>query len=167
MTGPNKPSDYLHQGRHDRLLKEMDHDPYHSKVKLAEPTLCPECGAIFHKGRWCWGDAPAGADEHLCPACQRVRDRVPAGFLSASGEFFIEHKAEITHLIHNIEQRQKSEHPLQRIMGSEESADAMEWQFTDAHLARAAGEALHHAYQGELDFQYGDEDILLRVRWHR
>ena len=167
MTGPNKSSDYLHQGRHDRLLKEMDHDPYHAKVKLSEPTVCPECGAVYHKGRWGWGEAPAGASEHLCPACLRIRDRVPAGFLNVSGEFFLAHKEELVHLVNNVEQRQKAEHPLQRIMGSEESEAGMEWQFTDAHLARAAGEALHHAYQGELDFQYGDEDVLLRVQWQR
>jgi len=39
--------------------------------------------------------------------------------------------------------------------------------FTDAHLTHGIGEALRHAYQGELDARYTDEDALLRVSWSR
>ena len=38
---------------------------------------------------------------------------------------------------------------------------------TDIHLARGIGEALHHAYQGELEFHYNPEQNLLRVNWRR
>lgn len=167
MTGPTKPTDYLHQGRKDRLLREMDHDPYKSKRKLPEPTLCPECGALFLKGRWQWAEVRAEAHEELCPACQRVRDRVPAGFLTISGNFFREHKDEVMNLVHNTEEREKAEHPMERIMGTEEQEAGLVVTFTGAHLARGVGEALHHAYQGDLDFKYTEEDIMLRVSWRR
>lgn len=167
MTGPKKSADYLRQERQDRLLREMDHDPYHSKVKLREPTICPECRAVFHQGRWSWSDAPAGAHEELCPACRRIKDRVPAGFLTISGGFFAEHKEELMNLVHNIERRQKEEHPLQRIMDMEEQEDALVFTFTDAHLTRGVGEALHDAYEGDLDFKYTSEDVMLRVSWKR
>jgi len=36
---------------------------------------------------------------------------------------------------------------------------------TDIHLARGIGEALHHAYQGELQYHYNPEQNLLRVNW--
>jgi hypothetical protein len=36
---------------------------------------------------------------------------------------------------------------------------------TDIHLARGMGEALHHAYQGELEYHYNPEQNLLRVIW--
>ena len=52
MTGPKKPSDYLRQRRRERLLRELDHDSYHSKPKVKEPSVCKECGAVFHRGRW-------------------------------------------------------------------------------------------------------------------
>lgn len=167
MTGSRKPADYLREGRRDRLLREMDHDPYHSKVKLKEPTVCKECGALFERGRWSWGDAPAEHHEGLCPACMRIRDRVPAAFLTISGPFFAEHREEITHLIQNYESRERAEHPLKRLMGSEEQPEGMVYTFTDAHLARGIGEALHKAYEGELDYQYTKEDIMLRVTWTR
>jgi hypothetical protein len=38
---------------------------------------------------------------------------------------------------------------------------------TDAHLARGLGEAVHHAYRGDLDYHYADDDTTLRVHWHR
>ena len=69
MTGPHKTSDYLHQGRHDRFLREWQHDTYKSKSKLPEPTVCPECGAVYLKGRWTWAENPGGANEEMCPAC--------------------------------------------------------------------------------------------------
>jgi hypothetical protein len=52
-------------------------------------------------------------------------------------------------------------------MGMEDQEEGVVITFTDAHLTRGAGEALHHAYQGELDFKYTDEDIMLRVNWTR
>lgn len=167
MTGRTKRGDYLRRGRRDRLLRELEHDPYKSKQKLPEPTLCPECGAFFQRGRWNWGEPPADASEHLCPACRRTEDHVPAGLLTLSGDFFQEHRAEIMDLAHNVEHKEKAEHPLDRIMGVEERNGGVEMAFTDAHLARGVGEAIRHAYQGELELQYGREDVLLRAAWHR
>jgi NMD protein affecting ribosome stability and mRNA decay len=162
-----KGKDYLHQERHDRLLRELEHDPYHSKLKIHDPSACTECGAVYHKGRWQWGAAPGETNDTVCPACLRIRDRVPAAFLTLRGDFVTEHKEEIMHLIHNLEEREKAEHPLKRIMAVEEQGEDTVVTFTDAHLARTAGDALHHAYQGELDYQYTKEDIMLRVTWER
>lgn len=39
--------------------------------------------------------------------------------------------------------------------------------FTDPHLARGVGDALHHAYKGELDFAYQAEERILRASWSR
>ncbi len=142
-------------------------DPYRARGKWPEPTQCPECRAIFHHGRWQWGEAAQKAEQHLCPACQRIRDRVPAGELTLAGEFYTAHRQEIMNLIHNAESAARAEHPLERIMDIEEQGDRTVITFTDAHLVHGVGEALRHAYQGELDSRYTDEDALLRVAWHR
>ncbi len=42
-----KDTDISRQGRSDRLIKEQVHDPYMSRAKLPEPTVCPECGAVL------------------------------------------------------------------------------------------------------------------------
>jgi len=153
--------------RHDRLLQEAVHDTYQTKGKLPEPTVCPDCGAVFHTGRWQWLDKPKGAHQASCPACHRVRDGFPAGYVSLAGEFLAAHEAEILQLIQHREAREKAEHPLQRIMDIEKTEHGALVTTTDIHLARGIGEALHHAYQGELEFHYNPEQNLLRVNWSR
>ena len=149
------------------MYAERVSDPYRLRGKWPEPTTCPECGAIFHDGHWQWGEEKERAEEHLCPACQRVRDRVPAGLLTVSGEFFVAHRQEILKLIRNVESKAKAEHPLERIMSLDEHADSAVISLTDLHLAHGIGQALHHAYQGDLDSGYTDEDDLLRITWTR
>lgn len=61
----------------------------------------------------------------------------------------------------------KAEHPLARIMTIEDAADGILVTTTDLHLARDLGDALHHAYQGKLEFHYNDAETRLRVHWHR
>lgn len=153
--------------RKDRRLEEMEHDPYHAAAKLPEPTLCTDCGAVYSHGRWTRAEAPKEAHRTRCPACQRIHDRVPAAFLSLTGDFRKQHRDEVMHLIQNYEQRERTEHPLKRIMSIEDGDEALVVSFTDQHLARGTGEALYNAYQGELDNQYTRSDNLLRVTWHR
>jgi hypothetical protein len=85
--------------RRDRTIQEYQHDTYKLQGKLNEPTVCTECGALFHKGRWTWFPKPAGADEIVCPACLRIRDKSPQGVLTLSGPFLADHKEEIMGVI--------------------------------------------------------------------
>lgn len=157
----------FHPVRLDRLLQEQVHDTYKTRGKLQEPTVCQHCNAVFQGGRWQWGEAPAGAQRETCPACHRQQDRFPAGFITLGGTFFLAHYDEIMHLVHNQEQREQSAHPLKRIIEVEKQGESVLVTTTDIHLARSIGEAVHHAYQGELEFHYNPEENLLRVHWSR
>jgi len=167
MTGLRHAVPTIEKTRSDRLIQELDHDPYHAKLKLSEPTHCPECGAVFRHGRWTRGDAPENADSAICPACQRARDRGPAGFLTVGGAFFADHRDEILQLIHNTIEREHSEHPLKRLMDVEDKGDHVVFSFTDPHLVRGVGHALHSAYKGDLEFEYQQGEILVRATWTR
>jgi hypothetical protein len=155
------------ESRRDRLIQESRHDPYRERGKLAEPTACPECAAVFREGRWCWAAAPADAPRSLCPACQRIRDDYPAGHLTVNGAFAREHREEILGLARNVETREKTEHPLKRIMATREAGDALVITTTDMHLARSIGDSLHSAYDGDLDYEYAKDETLLRLTWTR
>jgi NMD protein affecting ribosome stability and mRNA decay len=167
MSG--KETDVGKHGRQDRLIQERVHDPYMMASKPVEPTVCPECGVVFSGGRWQWQpDAPEAAQKEWCPACQRIRDKVPAGFLTLSGEFFNEHRDEIMSLIRNKEQEQKAQHPMKRLMEIEDQeGGGITITFTDMHLPRGVGQAIERAYKGELDIQYTKEAGILRVYWQR
>ena len=65
--------------RRDRLIRERVHDPYQAREKLPDPTVCRDCGAMYRRGRWIWGSAPADAHVAQCPACHRIQDGYPEG----------------------------------------------------------------------------------------
>ena len=153
--------------RRDRMIQDHEHDPYRARRKPAEPTCCTACGAVFRQGRWRWGAAPADAHRDVCPACHRIRDGYPAGFVTLAGAFAAAHRDEILNLVRNVEEREKSDHALQRIMATEPESDAVVVTTTDPHLARSIGNALYAAYGGELEVHYALEEALARVRWSR
>ncbi|WP_447976903.1 BCAM0308 family protein [Candidatus Nitrospira bockiana] len=154
-------------GRRDRTIQEHEHDSYKLRGKLEEPSVCSQCGAVFHRGRWTWGPAPAEAHQVVCPACHRIRDHYPQGVLTLSGPFLAEHKEEVVGLARNEEAREKAEHPLARIMSIREERETLILETTDVHLPRRIGEALHHAYRGDFSFHYDEGERFVRARWQR
>ncbi|MSO71447.1 MAG: ATPase [Alphaproteobacteria bacterium] len=159
---PPKPSP-----RREKHFHEARNDPYQARVKLADPTVCPGCNAVHTAGRWHWGDRPDNARPHLCPACQRIKDKVPAGIVLLRGEDLATHRDELLNLARHQEALEKSDHPLNRILAIVKRPDEIEITTTDIHLPRRIGDALHHAHKGELDLTYADEEYFLRVSWTR
>jgi NMD protein affecting ribosome stability and mRNA decay len=150
------------------LIREVRHDPYRAWEKPPEPTVCEDCAAAFREGRWSWEAAPVDAARGRCPACRRIRDDYPGGYVTLRGSFVDSHRDEILGLARNVEEREKAQHPLKRIMRVHEDEDGnLEITTTDPHLARSLGEALHAAYAGELDYQYAKQESLVRVSWSR
>lgn len=163
-----EPRQYGH-GRHDRLIQERIHDPYKSHLKHPEPTVCSECKAVYADGHWQWlPEVKTSANEMLCPACRRIREKVPAGILTMSGNYFIEHKDELMQLLHNKVETQNKQHPLKRVMDIKVLKDGSTVvEFTDNHLPRDVGEALLHACKGNLDIHYAEDEDFTRVNWNR
>jgi NMD protein affecting ribosome stability and mRNA decay len=154
--------------RRDRLLREHIHDPYKTSRKLPEPTVCPECGAVFHDGRWQWiTPPPAEAHRTQCQACHRIRDQYPAGVIRLHDEFVRQHRAELLNLVRHHEEDEKREHPLHRIMKIEEQPVALMITTTDIHLPRRIADAVRHAYDGNVKITYDEEGYFVRVDWER
>ena len=103
----------------------------------------------------------------VAAACQRIRDRYPAGTVTLRGAYFTTHRDDILNLARNVEESEKGEHPMNRIMGIEEQDGATVVSTTDMHLARAIGSAVHAAHKGEIDWAYDDEEARVRVTWER
>ena len=61
--------------RRDRQIQEVVHDSYQTRSKPAEPTLCPDCGALFHG---CRRQAAGGS------GCPRRRSRTGNGIRRAT-----------------------------------------------------------------------------------
>jgi len=153
--------------RRDRLIRESVHDPYKVRVKLTEPGSWRHCQAVWRRGRWQWGGAPAGANKTPCATCPRSRDRVPADLLLRTGDFFKAHRAEILNFAQDHGEQQRREHPLKRLTGIAERPDGVEIAFTDTHRPRGVGETIESAFNGTLEIRYTDESNLVRVPWSR
>lgn len=129
--------------------------------------MCPGCGAVYRRGRWCWAPAAPDAHRHTCPACLRLADDYPAGFVTLRGAFLQGHKTEILNLVKHEVSLERSEHALARIMNIEDGDTAVLITTTDIHLARRVGDAVHRAYAGQFDYHYEDGENRLRVDWVR
>jgi len=151
----------------DRIFDDLRHDPYQAKGKYNEPTVCSGCGAVFHHGRWTWGTAPEGAAKAECPACHRIREQQPAGFITLKGARTPDEREALVRLARNVEKHENSEHPLHRIIAIEQGAEEMLVTTTDTHLPQRIGESVRHAHKGTLGIVYGQDEYVVRVHWQR
>ena len=117
---------------------QQDHilDPYQRQQKLNEGAVCPQCGAVYHEGRWRWIAKGEGVAEELCAACRRINDKFPAGVVTLRGDFVREHNEEMIRLARHQEKAEKQEHPLNRIISIEEDAREVVINTTAIHLPR-------------------------------
>jgi Fe-S oxidoreductase len=95
-------------------------------ISNAVNTLSQRCAAIAARFM-----RKVDGSGHLCrhtcrhikkdvPACARIREDMPAGYLTIKGIFAKDHHDELMQLLRHHEQREKNEHPLQRIMQIDE-----------------------------------------------
>lgn len=157
----------LRTGRKEQRYNEPHNDSYRSAGKLAEPSRCPRCGAAYNKGRWTWGAAATDAAIETCPACRRIEDNFPGGYVTLKGRFFDAHRDEILNVVSAREARARSEHPMQRIIGVETLSSGVRVTTTDAHLARGIAVAIHEAFKGDLDVRFSKDENLVRAVWSR
>ena len=153
--------------RNDRLIKEKRHDVYQLEEKLPEQTRCPDCGVEIKNGLWAWPKPPEKFDEVCCPACRRIAENAPAGFIEIRGSFFKENRSEILNMIMNIEKAEKSGHPLERVIEIIDKHDHVLITTTGIHIARRIGEALSRSYNGDFSFKYADGEQIIRLYWTR
>jgi len=164
---PPPPVSKAGRRRWGRAQLDAPQDPYKATRKPHEPSVCPQCGAVYRQGRWHWAARPEGAEEHLCQACHRINDRYPAGILTLSGPFVAQHKDDMLRLARHQEELEKREHPLNRIIDIEETADGIVINTTDIHLPRRIAEAQRRAWHGKTEFSYDEDGYFLRANWHR
>jgi hypothetical protein len=163
-----KPERTAPQGvRKEQRMQPEREDSYHATAKMPDPAACPRCRATYLKGRWTWQAAPQRATRHTCPACQRIEDKFPGGYVSLGGKFFEAHRTEIVNLVVALATRAREEHPMQRLMGMEDVARGVLVTTTDPHLARGIAVAVQNAFKGELDLYFSRDENLVRATWTR
>jgi hypothetical protein len=103
----------------------------------------------------------------VCPACKRIADNCPAGYIEIKGTFFEGHREELLNLIHSEERLEKGEHPMERIISIIHKNDNTLVTTTGVHIAQRIGKALSRACHGNLSVQYGEDEKSVMVYWSR
>lgn len=144
-----------------------DHAAYRGDMHSSDGVVCPACHASVREGRWQWLQADPAAIEVRCPACRRIDDDFPAGFVTLEGQFFDRHRVELMNLIQTRANRAATQHPLSRLMSASDTPEGALLTTTDTHLAHEFGIALHDNFGGAVNFSYESDHEMLRVYWAR
>lgn len=149
-------------------------DVYLPKKGGKEAALCKGCGALYRNKRWSLDEAAvkkarkdAGFNQVTCPACKRTADNMPAGIVTLSGSYLLEHKDDILNAIKHVEARSLAKNPLGRIMAVSEEKSTLTVTTTEDKLAQKIGREIFKAQQGELHYRWNHEEGLVRVTWSR
>jgi NMD protein affecting ribosome stability and mRNA decay len=148
-------------------------DVYMSKDGI-EVSYCTKCGVINRQKRWIMDpielnqlkEDPA-VGKMVCPACQKMQDNVPGGFLTLSGEYLRKHEHEILELIKNTEAKSRNKNPLGRIMELTQEGNVLTIHTTLDRLAEKLGKEIYKAHSGELNYQWSHGENTVRVNWKR
>ena len=136
--------------------------------------VCSRCDAVLEHGSWRMDAGQkhlllscGAAQEVVCPACQQVGAHLPEGIVTLRGAFLREHQVEILHLIRNEADEALADHPLERIIEIHAGEGELLVETTSHQLAQRIGRSLYRAYQGDLDYHWGDGSDRTRVDWER
>jgi len=156
-----------------RNVEDWD-DPYLNEEKPVGVLVCRECRSVFADDRWQLEEQAkdilkntAHISHCLCPACQKIHDRIPGGVVTISGEFVKKHEEEIVRLINNENRRAMLVNPLERIMDVGHDSNGLTVLTTNEKLAQRIGRALYKAYRGKVDYHWSEDTKLARVYWVR
>lgn len=145
--------------------------PYEARErdKYADDTVCPDCGAVFLKGKWTWAQPLREEDvaSMVCPACRQIKNDQAGGILMLSGSFVTAHREDILNRLRNIEKVEKNDHPLQRIMAIIDKGEDVEVRATSGHLVARMAKALKSDFNGELELSFLREENCARANWRR
>lgn len=156
----------FHQvSRRNDILQKLAHDNDKIKGESHKWIVCPNCNEVYEDRRGQRRISTAAIYGKACPACHQIENDTTAGFLILHGSFFLAHREEIKRMILNLEERERNECPLMRILDIKDSVHITFITTTDIDFTRKLGEALHAKYQGYLELLYNEEKKLIDVDW--
>lgn len=139
-----------------------------------ELSYCKKCGLVYRQKRWIMDPAETervqadpSAGKIVCPACQRMRDEVPGGYLTLMGGYLQQHEVEILELIKNTESKSRKKNPLGRIMAIRQEDGVLTILTTEDKLAQKLGRDIFKAHSGQLNYQWSHTENYVRVDWKR
>jgi len=149
-------------------------DIYQQKTGAKETAICSRCGTLYRDKRWIMDEAEkdrlrgkSDVPAIVCPACQRMADGNPAGVVTFSGSYLLEHEDDILNTVKATEARSRAKNPLGRIMEISQEANVLTVSTTEDKLAQKLGREVYRAHKGELNYSWSHDLHFVRVNWKR
>ena len=101
----------------------------------------------------------------ICPACMRIANRYPAGYIEVKGLFLKNSPDEVLELIGETAAQATANHPMERIMEVVHDGEDILITTTGIIIAQRIGEALARKYGGNLNVQCANDEEFIRVFW--
>ncbi|MEK7314115.1 MAG: BCAM0308 family protein [Deltaproteobacteria bacterium] len=145
-------------------------DSYLPKGSQKGEAICKGCSAVYQNKRWRMADVSEKKIKRLsvlCPACKKIKDDFPGGYVTLKGDFLKEHKEEILNLVKNKEERARSLNPLERVMAIKSRKGEIEITTTTDKFAQRLGKILNKAFSGTVEYKWSGDTKVARVIWTR
>jgi NMD protein affecting ribosome stability and mRNA decay len=157
-----------------RGRRRTSDDPYAPEIGLKEPALCQGCRAIYRHKRWQLEPEAVsemqkdpGVQWVTCPACLKIAEHYPEGFVTLRGDYLWEHETEIRNILSNEAERVMAKNPISRIMQMETTDGSLVIETTEQKLAEHLGRTLNRAHKGDLQVTWSGSPRICRVSWER
>jgi len=143
----------------------------HRTGRLAEPTVCERCGAMFSRRAWRRNHKVTHAILSRaawteCPACKQTRSGEYWGRVVVRGTFAGENEVAIRQRIRNVGERAQVSQPEHRVISTTRDGNALEVLTTSQKLAHRIVHELRKAFRGRASYQWSDDGSLFAV-WQR
>ena len=155
-------------------MAQRSTDVYRQKLSPKETAICSKCGTLYRNKRWLLDEAElsklrgdTAVTTVVCPACQRMEDGNPAGVVTFSGGYLLEHEDDILNTIKRTEARSRAKNPLGRIMEINQEENVLTISTTEDKLAQKLGREVYRAHKGELHYSWSHDLHFVRVNWRR
>lgn len=96
-----------------------------------------------------------------------MQDNNPAGIVTFSGDYLLQHEELILNAVKNIEAKSRAKNPLSRIMEIGQEGNVLTVRTTDEKLAERLGREIYKSHSGKLGFQWSEDENFVRVNWSR
>jgi hypothetical protein len=139
--------------------------------RVAEPSVCESCGAVFSGRLWRRDRKVTGvllerAAWVRCPACSQVAHQTGFGRVIIRGAYALANEAVIRRRLANIASRAARTQPERRISTIDRHAETIEVITTSQKLAHRIVHELKKLFRGRATYAWSDDGTLFAT-WER
>ena len=139
--------------------------------RVAEPSVCEACGAIFARRLWRHDRKHTAAllgraAWTRCPACVQAAGNVGFGRVIIRGRYALVNERTIRRRIANVAARAAHSQPQRRISAIDEHDDLIDVITTSQKLAHRIVHELRKLFRGRASYRWSDDGTLFAT-WER